>query len=72
MTRRLCARDPELRVVMVTMHGNPALVSRAVRAGASAYLTKDFSMQEVVSAVRRSPPATSCCHATWRARCSES
>ena len=53
VTRRLCARDPELRVVMVTMHGNPALVARAVRAGASAYLTKDFSMQEVVSAVEK-------------------
>jgi DNA-binding NarL/FixJ family response regulator len=42
VTRRLCARDPELRVVMVTMHSNPALVARAVRAGACAYLTKDF------------------------------
>ena len=53
VTRRLCARDPELRVVMVTMHSNPALVARAVRAGACAYLTKDFSMQEVVSAVEK-------------------
>ena len=53
VTRTLCARDPELRVVMVTMHENPALVARAVRAGASAYLTKDFSMQEVVSAVEK-------------------
>jgi two-component system, NarL family, response regulator DegU len=53
VTRRLCARDPELRVVMVTMHSNPALVARAVRAGACAYLTKDFSMQEVASAVEK-------------------
>jgi DNA-binding NarL/FixJ family response regulator len=53
VTRRLCARDPQLRVVMVTMHSNPALVAQAVRAGASAYLTKDFSMQEVVSAVEK-------------------
>jgi DNA-binding NarL/FixJ family response regulator len=53
VTRRLCARDPELRVVMVTMHSNPALVARAVRAGACAYLTKDFSIQEVVTAVEK-------------------
>jgi DNA-binding NarL/FixJ family response regulator len=53
VTRRLCARDPELRVVMVTMHSNPALVARSVRAGACAYLTKDFSMQEVVTAVEK-------------------
>jgi DNA-binding NarL/FixJ family response regulator len=53
VTRQLCTGSSELRVVMVTMHGNPALVARAVRAGASAYLTKDFSMQEVVSAVEK-------------------
>jgi DNA-binding NarL/FixJ family response regulator len=53
VTRQLCTQYPELRVVMVTMHGNPALVARAVRAGASAYLTKDFSMQEVVAAVEK-------------------
>jgi DNA-binding NarL/FixJ family response regulator len=53
VTRRLCERHPDLRVVMVTMHSNPALVARAVRAGACAYLTKDFSMQEVVAAVEK-------------------
>jgi DNA-binding NarL/FixJ family response regulator len=53
VTRTLCARDPNLRVVMVTMHANPALVARAVRAGACAYLTKDFSMQDIVSTVEK-------------------
>ena len=53
VTRMLCADDPDLRVVMVTMHANPALVARAVRAGASAYLTKDFSMPDVVAAVEK-------------------
>ena len=51
VTRRLCAGDSAPRVVIVTMHANPALVARAVRAGASAYLTKDFSMQDIVAAV---------------------
>lgn len=50
-TRRLCAGRSDVRVVILTMHGDPALVARAVRAGASAYLTKSFSMQEVVEAV---------------------
>jgi len=36
-TRRLSARGSEARVVILTMHGDPALVARAVRAGASAY-----------------------------------
>src|SRR5260370_16776029 len=52
VTRQLCKRSPDLRVVMVTMHGNPALVARAVRAAPSPYLTKNFSLQEVVSAVQ--------------------
>ena len=50
-TRRLCAGGSDVRVVILTMHGDPTLVARAVRAGASAYLTKSFSMQEVVEAV---------------------
>ena len=51
VTRRLCTGDVDLSVIIVTMHANPALVARAVRAGASAYLTKDFSMQDIVAAV---------------------
>jgi DNA-binding NarL/FixJ family response regulator len=52
-TRRLIVRGSESRVVILTMHGDPALVARAVRAGASAYLTKGFSMPEVVEAVEK-------------------
>jgi DNA-binding NarL/FixJ family response regulator len=52
-TRRLFARGADTRVVILTMHGDPALVTRAVRAGASAYLTKAFSMPEVVSVVEK-------------------
>lgn len=50
-TRRITAGDHDARVIILTMHGDPALVARAVRAGASAYLTKSFSMEEVVAAV---------------------
>jgi DNA-binding NarL/FixJ family response regulator len=52
-TRRLIVRGSESRMVILTMHGDPALVARAVRAGASAYLTKGFSMPEVVEAVEK-------------------
>jgi two-component system, NarL family, response regulator DegU len=52
-TRRVCERWPAVRVVVLTMHDDPSLVVRAVRAGASAYLTKTFSMQEVVQAVEK-------------------
>jgi len=52
-TAQLVATDPEARIVMLTMHGEPALIAQAVDAGACAFLTKDASMDEVVSAVRQ-------------------
>jgi two-component system, NarL family, response regulator DegU len=52
-TRRLFARGSEARVIILTMHSDPALVRRAVRAGASAYLTKTFSMPDVVEVVEK-------------------
>jgi DNA-binding NarL/FixJ family response regulator len=50
-TRRIHARQPELPIVMLTMHGEQALRHEAIEAGASAFLTKDCSMQEVVDTV---------------------
>jgi DNA-binding NarL/FixJ family response regulator len=48
-TRRLHAAHPELPIVVLTMHDEDALREEALRAGASAFLTKDSSMQEVVA-----------------------
>src|SRR5690242_13061560 len=48
-TRRLHAAHPDLPIVVLTMHDEDALREEAVRAGASAFLTKDSSMQEVVT-----------------------
>jgi DNA-binding NarL/FixJ family response regulator len=48
-TRRLHAAYPELPIVVLTMHDEEALREEALRAGASAFLTKDSSMQEVVA-----------------------
>jgi DNA-binding NarL/FixJ family response regulator len=48
-TRRLHAAHPDLPIVVLTMHDEEALREEALRAGASAFLTKDSSMQEVVA-----------------------
>jgi DNA-binding NarL/FixJ family response regulator len=48
-TRRVHAAHPDLPIVVLTMHDEDALRAEAVRAGASAFLTKDSSMQEVVA-----------------------
>ena len=51
-TRRIRELAPLARVVMLTMHGEESLLADAIDAGASAFLTKDCSLQEVVRAVR--------------------
>ncbi|MDZ4825565.1 MAG: response regulator transcription factor [Actinomycetota bacterium] len=50
-TRRLHAVLPDLPIVVLTMHGEDALRREAIEAGASGFLTKDVSMQEVVKTV---------------------
>ncbi len=50
--RQVRERRPETRVVMLTMHADQEVLASAVRAGASGYLVKDCSMEEIVQAVR--------------------
>ncbi len=50
-TRRVREATPEVRVVMLTMHVDPDVVARAIRAGASGYLVKDCSIDEVAEAL---------------------
>lgn len=50
-TRRLRIRLPETPVVVLTMHGEDGVRADAVAAGASAVLTKDCSVQEVIGTV---------------------
>jgi two-component system response regulator DegU len=51
-TRRIRERFPSIRVVVLTMHGDPETQTQAIRAGASGFLGKDCPMDEVLSAVR--------------------
>ncbi|WP_354687667.1 response regulator transcription factor [Cupriavidus necator] len=50
--QRLKMRLPELRVLVFSMHDNPALVAQVLRAGARGYLTKSSPPDELVDAVR--------------------
>jgi len=50
--RRIHAAQPDVRVVMLTMHADSDVVASAIRAGASGYLVKDCSTEEIASAVR--------------------
>jgi DNA-binding NarL/FixJ family response regulator len=50
--RRVHAAQPDVRVVMLTMHADADVVASAIRAGASGYLVKDCSTEEIAGAVR--------------------
>jgi DNA-binding NarL/FixJ family response regulator len=51
-TRRITARQPGVRVVMLTMNEDDETVLSAIRAGASGYLLKGSGAEEVLNAVR--------------------
>ena len=52
-TRRIRLRLPEVRVVMLTMHAGAVMKVAGMRAGASAYLVKDCSIEEIATTVHR-------------------
>jgi DNA-binding NarL/FixJ family response regulator len=44
---------PKLRVLVLTMHSEAQYAVRALKAGASGYLTKDAAAEQLVAAIRR-------------------
>lgn len=52
-TRRLLARDPASRVIILTVTTGGPLPRALLRAGAHGYLTKGCSVEEMVHAIRR-------------------
>ncbi|MGY6217297.1 response regulator [Methylolobus aquaticus] len=51
--RRLIARDPNARILMFSIHDEPAYVVRALEAGAKGYITKSCAPEILVEAVER-------------------
>ena len=52
VTRRVTARFPETRVVVLSMYQNEAFVQSALKAGAMAYVLKDSGPEELKTAIR--------------------
>ena len=50
---RLTARDPNLRILMLTMYNHDEYLYRTIRAGARGYLLKDSPVGEVIEAIRK-------------------
>lgn len=51
-TRQIKQSFPQIRIVMLTMHADQEVLAAAIRAGASGYLVKDCSTDEIANAVR--------------------
>ena len=51
-TRLIRSQSNRTQVVMLTMHGDSDLMTRALQAGAAGYLVKDCSTEDVVSAIQ--------------------
>jgi DNA-binding NarL/FixJ family response regulator len=53
LLRRILLAEPKPRVLIFSMHSSPAYVMRAMQAGASGYVTKSASADELVEAIRK-------------------
>lgn len=52
VTRRLAKRQPKTHIVILSMYSSEAHVAEALRSGASAYVLKDASAEDLVTAIR--------------------
>jgi len=53
LIKRLKLERPALRVLVLSMHGETQYAARALKAGASGYLTKDSAAEQLVGAIRK-------------------
>ena len=50
-TRQIKERQPDVRIVVLTMHADHDILANAIRAGANGYLVKDCSTDEIAQAI---------------------
>ena len=53
LIKRLKAEKPKLPLLVLSMHGEQQYAARALKAGASGYLTKDSAAEQLVGAIRK-------------------
>jgi DNA-binding NarL/FixJ family response regulator len=53
LIKRLKAEKPGLKLLILSMHGEHQYAARALKAGASGYLTKDSAAEQLVGALRK-------------------
>lgn len=51
-TRQIVAKTPEVKVIALSVHSDRRFITEMLKAGASAYVLKDCSFEELVQAIR--------------------
>lgn len=51
--QRIRAKDPKAKILVFTMHENPAFIERALQAGVLGYISKNSSPEVLVDAIRK-------------------
>src|SRR5580704_16179378 len=53
LIRRIRTYDPRVRILVFSMHSDPIIVARALEAGATGYVLKDTSSDELMKAFEK-------------------
>ena len=53
LIRRLRIENPRMRILVLSMHAEQQYAARALKAGASGYLTKDSASEQLIRAIRK-------------------
>jgi two-component system, NarL family, invasion response regulator UvrY len=53
LIRRICSHDPSARILVLSMHSDPIIVRRALEAGATGYVLKDTSSEDLIKAFEK-------------------
>jgi len=53
LVKRLKSEKPKLKLLVLSMHGEKQYAARALKAGASGYMTKESAAQELLGAIRK-------------------
>jgi DNA-binding NarL/FixJ family response regulator len=53
LIQRIKAHDPRTRILVFSMHSDPIIVSRALKAGAAGYILKDTASKDLIDAFEK-------------------
>ena len=53
LIKRLKLEKPKMKLLVLSMHGEPQYAARALKAGAAGYLTKDSASEQLLGAIRK-------------------